>query len=72
MKHITCLQTIQFILGKLDNGNYGIFGISKINGEKMVTVDFGKDKEPKYLLDDAGKRLYYQKDNEYIHAYTYQ
>jgi outer membrane protein assembly factor BamB len=62
---------IQFILGKLDNGNYGIFGISKINGEKIVTVDFGKDKEPKYLLDDAGKRLYYQKDNEHIHAYTY-
>ncbi len=63
---------IQFILGKLTNDNYGIFGISKINGEKKVTIDFGKDKEPKYLLDDASKRVYYQIDNIRIIAYSYE
>jgi hypothetical protein len=52
-------QDIQFILGRLENKDYGIFGISKISGQKKTEISFGKDKEPKYLLDDVSRVVYY-------------
>lgn len=64
-------NNIQFILGKLESGDFGIYGVSKENGDKKVSISFGKDKEPKYLLDDAAHQLYYQKDNDTLKAYGY-
>jgi outer membrane protein assembly factor BamB len=53
---------VQFILGKLESKDYGLIGISKLNGQKKSEINLGKDKEPKYLLDDISKTIYYLKD----------
>ncbi len=64
-------QDIQFILGRFENKDYGIFGISKINGEKKAEISFGKDKEPKYLLDDVSRVVYYLNAGTELRAIKY-
>jgi len=44
---------VQFILGKLETKDFGLIGISKTSGHKTTEINFGKDKEPKYILDDV-------------------
>lgn len=51
---------VQFILSKFESKDFGLIGVSKSNGSQVVEINFGKDKEPRYLLDDVSKVIYYQ------------
>jgi hypothetical protein len=46
-------------------------GVSKITGEKIAELNFGKDKEPKYLLDDVSRVVYYLFDFKEMKAIKY-
>jgi hypothetical protein len=50
---------IQFILGKLESKDYGLIGVSKLNGQKKSEINLGNDKSPKYIIDDISKTVYY-------------
>jgi hypothetical protein len=62
---------VQFVLGKLENKDYGLFGISKETGSKMSEINFGKDNEPKYLLDDISRVIYYLNTSGTLKAISY-
>jgi outer membrane protein assembly factor BamB len=62
---------VQFILGKLESKDYGLIGISKITGQKNTEMNFGKDKEPKYILDDVSRTIYYLSESKEMRAIKY-
>ncbi len=64
-------NTVQFVLGKLESKDYGLFGISKETGAKVSEINFGKDNDPKYLLDDISRIVYYLNDNGVLKSITY-
>ncbi|MFN5319452.1 MAG: PQQ-binding-like beta-propeller repeat protein [Bacteroidia bacterium] len=70
-KASTSGNDVQFVLGKLESKDYGLFGISKETGAKMSEINFGKDNEPKYLLDDISRVIYYLNTNGILKAIPY-
>jgi outer membrane protein assembly factor BamB len=62
---------IQFVLGKLENKDFALIGISKLTGAKTGEINFGKDKEPRYLLDDVSKVIYYLTPGNSMKAIRY-
>jgi hypothetical protein len=50
---------------------YGLFGISKETGAKVSEINFGKDNDPKYLLDDVSRIVYYLDDNGVLKSIAY-
>ncbi len=70
-KASTSGNDVQFVLGKLENKDYGLFGISKETGSKMSEINFGKDNEPKYLLDDISRVIYYLNTSGTLKAISY-
>ncbi|MFO0359957.1 MAG: PQQ-binding-like beta-propeller repeat protein, partial [Flavobacteriales bacterium] len=64
-------NTVQFVLGKLESKEYGLFGISKETGAKVSEINFGKDNDPKYLLDDVSRIVYYLDDNGVLKSIVY-
>jgi outer membrane protein assembly factor BamB len=64
-------NNVQFVLGKLESKDYGLFGISKETGSKMSEINFGKDNEPKYLLDDISRVIYYLNPGGVLKAIPY-
>jgi outer membrane protein assembly factor BamB len=62
---------VQFILGKLESKDYALIGVSKITGKKIAELNFGKDKEPKYLLDDVSRVVYYLYEFKEMRAIKY-
>jgi outer membrane protein assembly factor BamB len=64
-------NTVQFVLGKLESKDYGLFGISKETGAKVSEFNFGKDNNPKYLLDDISRIVYYLNDNGVLKSIPY-
>ena len=70
-KASTSGNDVQFVLGKLESKDYGLFGISKETGSKMSEINFGKDNEPKYLLDDISRVIYYLSTNGALKAISY-
>jgi hypothetical protein len=62
---------VHFVLGKLENKDYGLFGISKESGSQMSEINFGKDNEPKYLLDDISRVIYYLNPTGVLKAIPY-
>jgi uncharacterized protein YegJ (DUF2314 family) len=64
-------NTVQFVLGKLESKDYGLFGISKETGAKVSEINFGKDNDPKYLLDDISHIVYYLNDNGVLKSIKY-
>jgi outer membrane protein assembly factor BamB len=62
---------IQFILAKLDTKEYALVGVSKISGQKIKEINIGKDKEPKYVLDDLSGKLYYLSTSNEMKAIMY-
>ena len=70
-KASTSGNDVQFVLGKLESKDYGLFGISKETGSKMSEINFGKDNEPKYLLDDISRVIYYLNTNGILKAIPY-
>ena len=61
----------QFILGKLESKDFGLIGISKTTGQKTNEINFGKDKEPKYILDDVSRTIYYLTESMEMKAIKY-
>jgi outer membrane protein assembly factor BamB len=64
-------NTVQFVLGKLESKDYGLFGISKETGAKVSEFNFGKANNPKYLLDDISRIVYYLNDNGVLKSIPY-
>lgn len=64
-------NSVQFVLGKLESKEFGLFGISKETGAKVSEINFGKDNDPKYLLDDVSHVVYYLNDTGVLKAITY-
>jgi hypothetical protein len=62
---------VQFILGKLESKDFGLIGISKTTGQKTIEINFGKDKEPKYILDDVSRTIYYLSESMEMKAVKY-
>jgi hypothetical protein len=62
---------VHCVLGKLENKDYGLFGISKESGSQMSEINFGKDNEPKYLLDDISRVIYYLNPTGVLKAIPY-
>lgn len=62
---------VQFILSKLESKDYGLIGISKITGEKIIEINFGKDNKPKYILDDISRTIYYLSESNEMRAIKY-
>jgi hypothetical protein len=62
---------VQFILGKLESKDFGLIGMSKITGQKNTEMNFGKDKEPKYILDDVSRTIYYLSESKEMRAIKY-
>jgi outer membrane protein assembly factor BamB len=62
---------VQFILSKFESKDFGLIGVSKNNGSKVVEINFGKDKEPRYLLDDVSRVIYYQATSGELKAIPY-
>jgi outer membrane protein assembly factor BamB len=62
---------IQFVLGKLESKDFGLIGISKKSGQRTTEINFGKDKEPKYLLDDVSRTIYYLFDSKEVRCIKY-
>jgi hypothetical protein len=64
-------NTVQFVLGKHESKEFGLFGISKETGAKVSEINFGKDNDPKYLLDDISRIVYYLDDNGVLKSIAY-
>jgi hypothetical protein len=64
-------NTVQFVLGKLESKEFGLFGISKETGAKVSEINFGKDNDPKYLLDDISRIVYYLDDSGVLKSIAY-
>lgn len=64
-------NTVQFVLGKLESKEFGLFGISKETGAKVSEINFGKDNDPKYLLDDISRIVYYLDDGGVLKSIAY-
>ena len=62
---------VQFILGKLESKDFGLIGISKTTGRRTTEINFGKDKEPKYILDDVSRTIYYLSESMEMRAIKY-
>jgi hypothetical protein len=62
---------VQFILGKLESKDFGLIGISKTTGQRTTEINFGKDKEPKYILDDVSRTIYYLSESMEMRAIKY-
>ncbi len=64
-------NTVQFVLGKLESKEFGLYGISKETGAKVSEINFGKDNDPKYLLDDISRIVYYLNDGGVLKSIAY-
>lgn len=62
---------VQFILCKLESKDYGLIGISKITGQKNIEINFGRDKQPKYILDDVSRTIFYLSESNEMRAIKY-
>ena len=70
-KASTSGNDVQFVLAKLESNDYGLVGILKETGAKISEINFGKDNEPKYLLDDISRVIYYLNTNGALKAIPY-
>ena len=62
---------VQFILSKLESKDFALLGISKQDGKTIKEINFGKDKEPRYLLDDVSRTVYYLAPSRELRAVRY-
>jgi outer membrane protein assembly factor BamB len=59
-----------YILSEVAKKEYHLIKVSKTNGQTLDEVNLGKDKEPKYELDDIENVIYYEKGGKII-AYKF-
>lgn len=62
---------VQFVLSKLESKDFALLGISKLDGKTIKEINFGKDKEPRYLLDDVSRTVYYLSPGKELKAVRY-
>lgn len=62
---------VHFLLAKLESQEFGLVGFSKMTGQKTNEINFSKDKEPKYLLDDVSRTIYYLFESTELRAIKY-
>ena len=52
-----------------DKKNHGLVKVSKDTGEIVATIDMGKDKQPKYGVDDISGRVIYRPAESQVVCY---
>lgn len=62
---------VQFVLAKLESKDFALMGVSKLDGKTIKEINFGKDKQPRYLLDDVGRMVYYLAPSGELKAIRY-
>ncbi|MFM7813369.1 MAG: PQQ-binding-like beta-propeller repeat protein, partial [Flavobacteriales bacterium] len=60
-----------FMMTKMTDGTFGLTAISKVNGTSTGEISFGKNKQPRYEVDDISKKLYYLAERGKIMCYSY-
>lgn len=61
-----------FLLTKLKSGEFTLIGIDKQSGKTIAEINLGKQKQPKYELDEISKLIYLLGESEdSIDAYQY-
>lgn len=60
-----------FMMSKLADGTFGLTAISKQDASTTGEISFGKNKQPRYEVDDISKKLFYIAERGKIICYSY-
>ncbi|HYV91532.1 MAG TPA: PQQ-binding-like beta-propeller repeat protein [Chitinophagales bacterium] len=64
-------NNFMFMNTKLDKGVFGLVKLNKTSGAKESEIEFGKDKEPNYEIDDVASLLFYRSGPAEISCYKF-
>ena len=64
-------NNFMFMNTKLDKGVFGLVKLNKTTGAKESQIEFGKDKEPNYEIDDVASLLFYRSGPTEISCYKF-